>query len=244
MYDNLYHLHVPKTGGIWLNSHVLDPLKPSFDSARIFSRYDHGAWTKIKDSTYIVSIIRDPAKRTVSHFAYSVKNFRRDVYKKADHDKSNYQEWIYETCEETTVDNLMSWVEEREQYLSNYQSKFLTYDKANIKKGPFYYGDPDFTSYVVDEDKLYSNLSRINFLLKNSQMAENRAIQFKQKILKDLGKPLVPFVNTSAPDSNKNYASTQLWEELSPAQKSYLYDINKIDSKIYNDDSLYWNEGK
>ena len=238
MYDNLYHLHVPKTGGIWLNSHVLDPLKPSFDSARIFSRYDHGAWTKIKDSTYIVSILRDPAKRTVSHFAYSVKHFREEE------NSNNHDGWIYETYENTTAESMMAWVEEREKYLSNYQSKFLTYDKADIKKAPIYYGDPDFTSYVVDEDKLYSNLSRINFLLKNSQMAEKRVSRFKQKILKDLGKPLVPFVNTSAPDSNKNYASTQLWEELSPAQKSYLYDINKIDSKIYNDDSLYWNEGK
>lgn len=238
MYDNLYHLHIPKTGGIWFNSHVLDPLRPSFDSARIFSRYDHGAWTQVKDSTYLISIIRDPAKRTVSHFAYSVKHFRKEE------NSNNFDGWIYETYENTTAESMMAWVEEREKYLSNYQSKFLTYDKADIKKAPIYYGDPDFTSYVVDEDKLYSNLSRINFLLKNSQMAENRAKQFKQKILKDLGKPLVPFVNTSAPDSNKNYASTQLWEELSPAQKSYLYDINKIDSKIYNDDSLYWNEGK
>lgn len=248
MYDNLYHLHIPKTGGIWLNSHVLDELRPSLDRASVPMRYDHGTWTDVKDSTYVVSILRDPAERLASHFAYSVKHFGPEHADKQFNDRYRHLRpttWRTEEIKEVTVDNFMWWVKDKEQYLSNYQSKFITYDKLNPMNGPLYLGDEGFTNLIVDRDLLDTNLKRVNLLIKNTQLTSQNIFVFREKILNDLG---LPYIALAEPplfkDSNTNSDSTRLWNELSTSQKDYLYSLNKIDSEIWNTDSYYWNDGK
>ncbi len=237
-YDNVYHLHTPKTGGIWFNTHVLDEIQVSIERAKIEYRVDHASWTGITDSTYIINIWRDPAKRIVSHFAYSVENFSgKELYE-------GYDNWTQEKYKEITVENLMAWVEENEPFLANYQSKFLVHEKKNVKIGPFYLDDPEFNSLVIDEELLFERVLRVNLLLRNTQLSHANQQVFMDKILNDL---MIPYVKPNYvidKDANASKESNRLWSELSPTQIAYLYEFNKLDSHVFFSDSFFWNDGK
>ena len=70
-HNSFYHLQIAKCGGTYLNTmivHQLFNILKNNDISYIDGEY-HLGWKKIENN-YVISSLRDPVKRTVSHYAY------------------------------------------------------------------------------------------------------------------------------------------------------------------------------
>jgi hypothetical protein len=219
--DSFYHLHTPKTGGHYLKSKITDMVCPSLEDKNIPFVIDHGGWTHVTDNAFVLSSWRDPAKRTVSHFCHYIKYGVINA--------------------ESTVAELMSWIDSNRAYLTDYQARSLFY----IKNDPefFYLNDPTFTELRIEYAPLHEKLKRIDVLLKDTQLIKpicNEVVKLifnSFDILEPISKPITEFHNV-------NDMSEHLYNKLYKSELTALYELNRIDSDIYFNDSLFWDGGK
>lgn len=220
-FNSFYHLHTPKTGGHWVDSLILKQIKPALEAANIVFKTDHAGWSHVTPNTYVISTWRDPALRTVSHFCHYKKLFMGDP-------------------EVPSESDLLSWVKQNEEALSNYQSKTLLYSTTETRVPYFYLNHKDYLKISLDSDEVKSRLSRINVIIKDIEMDDQTAIAVKRKIIKDLGLTYI-----SPPSSNLNFNvnnnSQILQSRLKQSTIDYLFAINPLDTEIYlSDNSSYW----
>lgn len=230
--EHFYFLHIPKTGGTFTSGWILPDIYDSLYQKNISKTEiirGHDAWSpNITDSTYIMTILRDPAKRTVSHYAHHVK-FIKD--RKGD------------------VPSFLNWLEEYKINLSNFQSRNIIFDKitkecedcldnnCNKEKKHWWFSNSLFESLNVDKDKVLNNLKRIDLILDNDYLkkVENRD-KVKLKIANDLGLSLENKKRYVYPDPIVNEFSKHIYDSLEKKDIDYLYEMNNIDSEIYFSD--------
>jgi len=231
MKKSISFLHVAKTGGHYLKTELLVNLFSKLENKGIkIEPYTyHFGWAFVDDETYIISSLRDPVKRTVSHFCHVIDKIR----KIPNYDKYNLN-----------VEDLMTWVEDNKKFLSNYQSKNFLLDSFEDNIYFFQY-DSIFNTLVIDKRELLSRLSRVEILLKDSQLNSTTIEEVNRKVLKDfdlklqepkyIDHPVGHFINSE---------SENLYQELTQGQKDYLYELSSVDTEIYFNNKLFWNEGK
>ena len=253
MKNKFYFLHIPKTGGHYLIDQLITPLKKRLKPKGIkFIGSYHLAWYIFDhyniDETYIISVFRDPAKRTVSHFCFS-------MFKNAD---SSPRKGAYEL----NVEGLFKWVEDFQNYLTNFQVKnfIAEYNSKDAHIDTLYYfiQEISFTKIkTIDRELLQKRLDRIDILLKDTQLNKNTMESVAQKIFNDfkISEPLWKFRSDFIPNShysininaelyNMNKDSELLFSQLNEQQIQKLYDLSPIDTEVYFNNSLFWNEGK
>ena len=185
---------------------------------------------------FVVSSFRDPVKRTVSQFAWTF--FRVDTFYKNPFDTSL---GVYT---EPTVANLMEWVNIRESFLSNYQSKLLTYPLTPTKLG-MHYSDILFDQYTTTIESVNTHLVDVDLLFRTEQCTNPNKEELKTIIWDEFLIPAedrVPYTSTIS-ESHSNAVSSDLYNALSPADKSIIANISPIDSEIYETSSLFWKDG-
>lgn len=226
-YNSFYHLQIAKCGGTYLNNmiiHQLFNILKNNNISYIDGEY-HLGWKKIENN-YVVSSLRDPVKRTVSHYAY---------YKNGGQNGPIPE----------NVPNFMNWVEINKDFISNYQVKNFLYTKKNFDLNPFNPTaglDPDFLTIEIDKDLAIDRIKRVNILLKDTQLNYQTCNTIIKKILRDFNiKDSFYVDNEKKYDHNITKGSIELYDSLTKQDIDYLYNLNNIDSEIYFSQSLYFN---
>ena len=217
-------MHIPKTGGSYIRSVLLDPLCEDFNFYKKTTGW-HYYWEPVEEDTYVICSFREPVKRLISEF----------VFTNANHFPSKNKI-------EKNTRNLLNWVEENKGVCSNYQAKSFFYEQ----KEPLVFQNTFnliLENMVIDEEMLYQRLNRVNILLKTNQLNVENLKMVRKDILNFF--KLEDVLTPSAPQKTYNATlSRVLYEKLSPSEIQYLESLNKIDLDIYYNDSLFWNEGK
>lgn len=263
---DFYFLHIPKTGGSHFKSRILNEVYEDFQINSIpFIRQKtgHDAWSKsISDSTYITTILRDPVKRTVSHFCHLASVFPVNanvIDKELNKDISevvNYQNRVRHTPSLFELRyEFQKWLERKPLSSENFQAKNILFenvsevvDKSLGNRYDGYVGktdEPDnwwnsetFKNFSIDELELKKKLKRIDLLIDNESLKnkETNTLIFK-KIFNDFN------IERSNPNKMRIYGTSRinslsqdLYSSLSKKEIDNIYEINKIDSEIYFSD--------
>ena len=217
-----YHLHTPKTGGIFLKHKLIRPLE-IYCGLETISNCFHEAWSLVEDDTYVISSFREPIKRIVSHYCHFMEA-NEDVL--------------------PTLDSFRKWYENNKTYISNYQSKnFLVIADLSAPKNALR-STPIFINVELDEDKLFKNLRRTNLLIRDNQFSDVHLNQVKLKIIQDCNLVNTFYVEDIPSDYNSRETSVNLFAQLSQSDIDFIKEDNEIDYKVYLDNSLYWNNGQ
>lgn len=231
-----YHLQIPKNGGTYINNFIVNNIKDKLknNNITVIDGVDHHGWIA-PDNSYIISSLRDPVKRTVSHYAYLGDTF---------FGKINLDISI-----EDHIKNMFKWMEEN-AYINNYQTKNLIYVKKDMSLSIF---DPigqinfdnSFLNIIPTLDIGTNKLKNINILLKDIQLKSYNIDLILQKIGQDLTIPnITNYIKSDSYDNNVNILSYYIYEKLTKKQIQYIYEQNQIDSELYFSDHLYWNKGE
>lgn len=213
-YNKFYFLHIPKTGGRFINMNIIEPMRNYLEKNNIevypmgdnILKPNHDNWNTnfIDDNTYILTIFRDPAKRTVSHFIENEKGA-------SDFNKKN------------NVKTLFEWIKENE-FTKNFQSKSLIVNKS--------VNEADF-NFEIKKEQLDEKLKKINLILKHKKMDYKYCSDIQTKITNELN-----IGNYKNPGSvyNVGFSSKEsqtLYNQLNVKQIDYIYANSEIDSNIY-----------
>jgi len=230
MTSNIYHLHIPKCGGHYLRDQLLPHLVSSLETIGIENNYHsyHAAWQPVKEDTYIVTSLRDPAKRTVSHFCYAL-----------------YDNFKFSERYTLDIDGLFQWIGRKQSFISNYQVKNLLFDNSSDGGNAYFFAENyEFMSLEVDRELLDTRIERIQVLLRDSQLTRDRMELVTRKVLKDFNTRYVAPPQITGLGHNINKDSSSMFLELSTKQIDRLYELNNIDSEIYFNKELFFNKGE
>lgn len=236
-HDNIYFLHIPKTGGNFLLQNVFFKVRDKLEKVDVSIGYiplkqkhlldpanqvpfGHHAWSRdrIAEDTYIVTSLRDPAKRTVSHFTHMAT-------------------WIEK--QDITIENLEKWVEEYKSGIENFQCKNIIFEDTEDE---IFLYDPKFRNLNVTQEKVNKNISRINLIIKNNEnFTPSNAISIQNKMLQDFGVTDLNETIVYNHNTNINKKSKDLFSQLDKKYIDYLYEINKLDSELFFRDDIYFN---
>lgn len=188
----------------------------------------HQGWdSRISDSTYIVSILRDPIERAASWYAMVVDN--KVKVKLGSRQETNLH---------LDKNKFIEFVKNNTRF-HNYYSKMILNDFTNNGSAIFN------NSLLQNEDNvnlILSRFKRVNLLFRMEDLAYIDKLDISKKIIEDLE------CNIFYPDLEKNKksnpytlpASKLLYESLTEEDKSNLSQYLNMDYAIYNNDSLFW----
>ena len=224
---SIYHLHIPRTAGIYLSQNVVPYL--------ISNRVEHFASNrtvidpeKIKNSKFVsghfglmpleymqdpevFTVLRNPVERFISYFNYTTGliRTRSEAHQKLDN-------WLY--GEQSLVQ-------------SNMQSKFLTgymnYEKFNQGVNQFQnavYNSWFIENYSLDKDTIKANIDKFNvFTMEDYDLFLEL---FNDKLEKDFG-------FRTFRHKDKSNSSTDIGIKFSKSQINKIEELNSIDMEMY-----------
>lgn len=228
-YKTFYHLQIAKCGGTYLNNIIINQISDILlnNSIKVIDGEHHLGWQE-KEKTYTVSCLRDPVKRTVSHYAY------------------NYLNLPYSDNENNS--SFIGWVKKYEKFISNYQVKNFLYTRnvSLLKSSPnIFVPEQNKKFMLVELDKTFAmeKISKINILLKDTQLNYKTCENIGKKILKDFNIiDNIKINKNKEHDHNINKLSLQIYNNLTKKEIDYLYKINSLDSEIYFSEELYFKD--
>lgn len=242
--DTFYHLHIPKTGGTYARQHLTRFLSNNLKENGIKEIVAHHGWTHVTPSTYIFTTLRDPAKRTVSHFAYSLLvngYFNNPEY-----------------TDEFIKNMFLEWIDKPEnQYVRNYQSKNLFFIKSKENKfmgdvnknssmllddGFLFAKQKDFLAIDLSDKDIFSRVKEIDMIIQDKDLNDYTCSRAIEEISNSFGFEYKhnPIILPEIPNDNINVKSNILFSSLSDTEIDYLYRINNLDSELYFTEDIYW----
>lgn len=226
---SIYHLHIPRTSGIYIKNNVLPHLisggvehfisnRTVIDPEKIkSSKFVGGHFglmpLQYMDNPTVFCMLRDPVERYISYFKYTttyIKDHEEAVDKKIN-------DWLYG---------------QQAEVQANMQSKFLT-GSMNITK--FNYGVTMYQNavsngwfiedYSLDIDKIKENIDKFNcYTLDNNEAFKN---DLNLELEKEFG------FNTFKYDDKAN-ESRDIGVVFTEDQIQRIKELNSIDMEIYN----------
>jgi len=240
-YNKFYFLHIPKTGGRFFAKYILDPIENILkeNSIEIIKApatvLNHAGWHKdIDDSTYIVTLFRDPLEffvSVVSHIEYD-HNYLLD---KEDEHVVKKDSLTLEISKETLHEQLKNL-----KSLKNFQSQnFVLSPKyeSTIKESKIAYKQ----NKKFDEELAYKRIKRVNLMIRQKDLKSMNYSKLIQKLSKDLEINIDIDLSFIDMERYKNNGSELLFNKLNKEDIEMIYNHFLFDKKIYEDDSLFWN---
>lgn len=224
MFNTVYFLHIPKTGGRYLINSALYSLVRPLEANNINNMqedYSHLGWHKdITESTYIISLFRDPVEQLVSLYSHvqvldNLGDPRKDI-----------------SDPKLTKEDMFAWLYKDEEGARNFQAKNLL--RTGMVETRL--SDIKLTSRLEVEPRL----KRVNLLIRTTTLD---VIDFRvivDKICDDLSINRITNYQRVHKSSFKNPESKKLLLSLTESDKEELKKFSSIDVDIYNDDSLFW----
>lgn len=224
-YNSFYHLQIAKCGGTYLNNMIIHQLFNILEKNNIpfIDGEYHLGWKEIENN-YVISSLRDPVKRTVSHYSYWKNGGQNGPIPE-------------------NIPSFMVWIDRNKDFISNYQIKNFLYQRTNFQQNPFDPRgvDPDFLAIKIDKELAIERIKSINILLKDTQLNNQACDIVMKKILKDFNLSDSFYIdNKKIYDHNITKGSKELYESLTKQDIDYLYNLNNIDSEIYFSQSIYF----
>ena len=239
-YNKIYFLHVPKTGGRFFTKYILEPMANTLkeNNIEVFQLppnvSKHGGWhNDIDDSTYIVSILRDPVEFFVSVIAHMFA----DIEKILDEDK----DYIIKD-KAKILDIPTSVVHEKInqlKYMQNFQSQnFILAPQQNhiIQESMKHHSD----GYGFDKELIYERIKRVNLMIRHEDLKIMDYSLLLDKISKDLEIDINIELSDADREHYKNISSENLFNKLSKEDRDAIYNNFLLDKEIYENDSLFW----
>jgi len=110
IYSNIYHLHIPRTAGVFLRNSILKEIKSdscfvghgSILNLNNINSYNfisgHFGTSPIINNQFVFSIIRNPVDRFISYYSYTKKILKEDFL-----DRWLFDEEYYRTFQNTQI---------------------------------------------------------------------------------------------------------------------------------------------
>jgi hypothetical protein len=242
-------LHIPKTGGRAFRETVFHQLKIDLDSkdiglvSPIVTRGDsnavseaHYGWpSTINPDTYVVTLLRDPIKQSVSLFSHLYDTENNNLKKwgtkesLSDFSKVNKEEYL-DYVLRTPKDNNFQFknIISIDQNIWKMIEKFLMDEKLfNFKGG-------------VQENKRIVNerINQCNIILDADNLTDEVMQKAYEKICSDLdiNPSQLEFNNT---DIFRNSTSTYIYDQLDDSEKNMLRKIFYLDYELYDNKDLF-----
>lgn len=220
MINHIYYLSIPKTSSSYFKKNLFNPLSEYLleNGINTLNFGDHQGWGPIIDNTYIITILRDPVKRTISHYCHQTLTAN-----------------TVEVFLSQTKNNFLSWFENNKDYLADFQSKNILYSKSEnlLGSGWMTNNDPDFINMNIDSNILKERIGSINLLMKSSQINFNTLENISIKIQNDFNlsyKKVTPDIDISYSLSS---FSQNIYNAMSKSEIDMIYNSNPNDTEIY-----------
>ena len=211
----ILHFHIPKTGGRYLSQATIPFLNYDCKVAGIDSRYsldtNHGGWNEVDNDTYVYTTFRNPINRTISHYLF-------------------YRPYLEIEDTVKVKDQILEDIHKTEnEYLNNYQVKFLTNTEGKVEEVL----DQEFN---YDLSLLNERLNRLNFVSKIEDISEIHINRIYRESCDWLG--IEPNYNKivyprSAQTTFMNLKSKEVLEILTEDEKDEILSLNFKDHEIY-----------
>jgi hypothetical protein len=213
------------------NLQMVSPLMGDWDGSGS-NHYPHQGWDKnITDSTYIVTILRDPIERAVSFYSFSMVSLLKDKfgsnYKKIHLSK---EEFIKYFEKEDILHNF--YCKNFLHDVSSLQGRYLLYDNGALK-------NPENLKIIDDRIK------RTNLFIKAENFKDSSMKNIGEKIAADIGCriPVFPLKVNHKKDLWHTYTypeSKTLYSSLDDSDKEYLKKYFELDYYYYEKDNLFY----
>lgn len=173
-FDSFYFFHIPKTIDPVVDVSIIRPLYKSMESGGIDvslnHRYsDHSFWRDTSTKTYVLCFVRDPIRRAISEFCYSVDfgelNTERVV-----------PQSINQPNEKHTLDYFESWM--HTFHTPNYQVKLIN---GNPR------GDWFIAAKRLMSLQLVCKVESLNTSVNYDEWADNPLLSLTNRLIGDLG---------------------------------------------------------
>jgi hypothetical protein len=216
-YNKFYFLHIPKTGGRYLNEIAIYPISGELKARGInwLNTEDHDGWIKeIDEDTYTVCILRDPVKTACSFFLFFYDNGNlQKLNLKNDAILNQVRLFFFQFLK-------------RDLWIHNMQSKFLKRSCADL---PI---EESFNYPVLDKDLLYERFNSISFLFTQDYL-ESNPLDVANRIFDDIG--IHPSkINITKTDEFRQPSSKILYDSLSQDEIDLISSYFEFDYEIYN----------
>lgn len=215
-YNKFYFLHIPKTGGRYLNKIAIYPMHEDLNTngISIINTKNHDGYIKeIDENTYTVCILRDPAKFICSFFLffYNNGNFQK-LNLKDDNILKEVRFYFFEFLK-------------KDLWVRNLQSKFLKKSCRDLSTKEF------FDCPVLNRDLLHKRFNSISFLFTQDYL-ESNPLDVASRIFYDL--EVDPSkINISKSNDFRQPSSKILYDSLSQDEIDMIYSYFDFDYEIY-----------
>lgn len=215
MKNNLYFLSIYKNGNRVIQDKVINRVKNSLNGIPIYT--ENKGWSLVKDDTYVISTLRHPVLRTVSHFCDYKKNILNDNT-------------------EPTIKEFAKWFDENQLVLSNYQLKNIFYNEGSNN----FLLDENFKNFEIPKkmSDIKNRIRQFNGIVRIDNVRNETLLKMSQDILEAFDRPLLPF-NSEHIEYNINIFSRKLAISLPRQIQIEIENLNDIEMDIYNTDSLF-----
>lgn len=239
-YNKVYFLHIPKTGGRFLNKYILEPISDQLkeNGIELIKLPDnvlkHGGWSElINDNTYIISIFRHPVEFFVSALSHMISDEKGLI------DKEN--NFILKDSDQLTtipVSEIYNTLPDL-PYLKNFQSQNFILDPKG--KSIMHASMNSYAKgFLIDISLLYERIKRVNLMIRHNDLKNMDYSLLANKIGEDLDINLKFNVDHINKTYFKNNSSEILFNKLNEEDKNFILKSFDLDMKIYNDNSLFW----
>ena len=217
-YNKFYFLHIPKSGGRYLNKIAIYPISEMLINRGTdwINNENHEGWSnRIDNSTYIISIVRDPVKLICSWFLFFSSHGKLKDVELSSQD-------ILDEVKNSMIDFL-----KHNDWVHNFQSKHLVCNYLDVPM------DLAFSFSDIDLDVLNSRIERIDFIVTQDYLQSN-PFEVSDRIFRDLN-VFPDNIDLSVSDEFISNSSRMLYNSLSETDLDIIKSYFKIDYYIYSD---------
>jgi len=218
----IFHHHIPKAGGTYIKSTLLDPLVYAHgiegQQLSTSGSQEHYGWKDVDDETFVISSVREPMRRLVSQYEYRRVQMA--------------EEWLA----------FDEWLDTNEVALTNYQSKMFAYS-FDVQGGALL-TKLNAMPIEVENEAVLKNVKRVDVLLRDNQLNGETLEEVRKAICTRFDLPDLINAKYTMPNYNANTQSQLTFNNLSYSQVKRLQKMTEADSEIYMDNSLFWKQGQ
>ena len=214
--DNLYFLNIYKNGGRVIQDRIINRVSSSLNGIPIETQ--NKGWAPVTDSTYIVSAMRHPVLRTVSHYFEIKKNKTGNI-------------------SDVSINEFAAWFDQNIDALSNYQLKNMFYDKASDNN---FLIDEEFKSLQLPGkmSEVKSKMRRFDAIFRIDNVRRETLIGVSTDILNSFNRELIPS-NIPKIEYNQNIYSRHFALAMPEKIKKEIELVNETEMNIYETDSFF-----
>lgn len=243
-YNNFYFLNVSENGGSLFKDYMSKQVFTEFDSRDInYSYEDNQGWTPVNDDTFVVTSLQDPTRRSVGHFAHIMSNLIENGF------PENHEEIPHPLLMDIVDFNspnkseFFTWFENCKNSIGDFQSKSL-FQKTECHSLPIWQNE--ILGIVNEQSKskvdTLGQLAKINIVLKQENITPQNIQSISQEIFNNFAISTeiseVTQINKSSANYDRIFSS--IYYSLSQNELRLIYEMNPIDTEIYNTDSIFW----